>query len=138
MKVYHEEWARGYPGNGQDFRESELFVYWECRISQGRIQEGKLQHGIFVVGEADRKEQFWENFTTQAIEERLSSALRDIGDRPGRTIESRDQTDRVYQPLVEGISRLELKNGGVGRTVAGTFEDLQPVFEIVTECIPKR
>ncbi len=139
MNVYHDEWII-YPSDGETNTDPDIHVYWEFRVSERHIGRGIVNHRLVVTGENDALiETFRNHFYDETIQQSLSRILTDLRTNSNKEVSAQDWSDNTYERVIDGDYQFEF-NGGEGfkQTAVTAFEDLQPVFELVTEAVPER
>lgn len=135
IHVYRDNWV--VDRDVDDVKESGLYVTWEARIVERYIGNQKIVYRIKLKGtDEELQEKFRDSFYQKRNHRRVSETLVDIRNDPSKTAEIED--DNSNEPLVTGTYEFTFGGGdGVVDTYVEAFEDLNPVFEVISESIPE-
>lgn len=135
FNTYRDGWVIG-PDDG-DIQNSALFVQWEFRIADRYIGQHQIVHRLKLEGANKQlKQRFRDAFYEEQNHRRVSETLVDIRNDPSKSVEIEEGTSN--KRLVSGTYEFTFDGGdGVADTVVAAYEDLSPVFDVVSESIPK-
>lgn len=136
--VHRDEWAINYPGDESNNKHSDLHIYWEFRISEQHIGRGEVSHQITLTGQNDDlKSSFRENFYASEVQDELQTSFAERTSDSDKDLHRSDWDGNTYERIVEGTYPFTFEDGsGFEKTVVEAFEDLQPTFAMVTDCVP--
>lgn len=137
-KIYRDEWMVNYPGDEENVKKSDLAIYWEIRLAERFLGENRINPRIIVTGQDDDLlDTFRKNFYSERIQTAATDELTAISADANKEIHLQDWSNNTYDRIVEGNYWFEFNQGqGFTATVIEAFEDLHPVFELITESVP--
>jgi hypothetical protein len=136
--VRRNEWAINF--DAKTHKNSDFHVYWVFEITDSNLGRNELEHRIEVTGKDEELlRRFRDSFYRDSVQQKVEAILADIGSDSAKELWVEDwDTQRVHKLLVEGRYQFELEDArSFERTAVTAFEDLQPLFDIVTEAVPE-
>jgi DNA polymerase III delta prime subunit len=135
--IYHQKWAIGY--DAEEPKKSDFVIRCTFRVEEKRLANQNMDFQISATGVEDNLlRSFYESFYSEDTMSELEQILDDINMRTGKSVEIEGwEEDHVYKIMMNGKGDFDGTREDFKKTVAETFDDLQPVFELITECIPK-
>lgn len=133
--AYHEAWAID---RADEIKDSGFHVYWEFRVTERHLGRNHLEHRIVVTGQDEAfKQRFREELYSDPTKERLQDVLSELDAERGKETTFDSWDDHTYERIVDLDYEFEDAND-FQATAVEAFEDLQPVFDLVTRSIPER
>ena len=138
LTTYRDEWTVDFDADSMS--SSGLAIYWEFRMTDRHLGQSRIEHRIIVTGENKRLlQKFREEFYSEAVQDQASTILSDICTDPNKEMRLQKWDDHTYEKIVSGDYQFEFRNGsGVSEAVVEAFEDLEPVFDLVSQSIPQQ
>jgi hypothetical protein len=140
MNIIRDEWAIGY-SEGMNVKEADLCAYWQFRVADEYVGLKQVDYSLSLTGVNDELlSSFRDSFYSEGIQEELREKLAELNTHSRKEAQLNDWRDsHTYKTLVDGVWRFEENDiGTFEETVAESFEDLQPIFGLVTESIPEK
>lgn len=135
--VYRDEWAHNLIEDS--ISDSDLFVYWVFEVAESYLGQKELNHEIIITGEDDSLiETFRENFYRDDVQDEIEKILTEISSGSNKTVTVEQWDGHVYESVVSGTYQFEFDDADAfERTAVRAFEDLQPIFEKITDAVPE-
>jgi len=140
MKIIRDGWAAGY-SEGMNVKEADLCAYWQFRVADEYIGHKEVDNYISITGVDDELlSSFRDSFYSEETQEELRETLAELNTHSRKEAQLNDwSSGHTYKTLVDATWRFEENDvDSFEKTVTESFEDLQPIFELVTESIPER
>lgn len=135
--IYADDWVVDYDEEDPD--SSGLMIVWQPRIQDKRIRNEGIKHKLLVKGADDELQKtFRERYQRENVQERISDCIAAIDSTERMTASQGAWEGRKSPLLVEGEYRFELFEEPFETAFFEVFESLQPIFSVVSECMPER
>jgi hypothetical protein len=141
MHVTRDDWTVGYTFDGdENLKTSDLCVYWVFRVKEDSLKDREIDYDLTAIGENDDLlSSFQDSFYTMETQKEVEKTLSKLNTHSRKGVQSCDwRKDRTYKELVTGTQEFKKDDlDSFEETVVEVFEDLHPIFNLVTESMPE-
>ena len=135
--IFLDEWAINYAGDNVGAKHSDLLVIWEVRLDEWKIAEKGVDAKLLVKSsDKELRSKLHDRYHEEEIQKRVSERVSALNTSSGLTA-STGGWERKAPLLVRCAYDFDLQETSFESAYVELFEEMQPIFDIITECMPE-